>query len=215
MRKQSIILALETGIGGSVSLFRDSREIDFWKAGSNLSRAEDLLESISNLLRKNRIRNEELKTIFVSKGPGNYTGLRIGIATAKGLQKALNCRCCGVNVLESIILKAGANKRVGAALSLGENQIWREIFEFETSGGFFFVRKPDKISIEQLIGEIDNGEASEWILDEKLSASACRIIPDFGAKRALVTEVSEPLSRYVGLRGMQSSNCGEIFPVYY
>ncbi len=63
--KRNIVLAFETGVGGgSISLFMEGKEIDFWKGEANLSRAEDLLIQIAELLRRNNIRPKEIRIIF-------------------------------------------------------------------------------------------------------------------------------------------------------
>ncbi len=60
----------------------------------------ELLPAIDSLLAKMGAAKDAIEAIFVSTGPGMYTGLRVGIATAKGMACALGIRVAGVGRLE-------------------------------------------------------------------------------------------------------------------
>jgi tRNA threonylcarbamoyladenosine biosynthesis protein TsaB len=81
------------------------------RAGKLLAQAEFHLEkvhatvltpTISFLLQQCGLQKQELSAIAVSKGPGSYTGLRIGVAVAKGLCFSLNIPLIGVDTLEAM-----------------------------------------------------------------------------------------------------------------
>jgi len=95
MRKacRNIILSIETTSKvGRLSLFDGATEIDFWAGNNKASKAEDVLEEISNLLKKNNIEKKYISSIIVSKSSGSSTGIKIGLAIAKGLKTAINCK---------------------------------------------------------------------------------------------------------------------------
>jgi tRNA threonylcarbamoyl adenosine modification protein YeaZ len=125
-------LAIETAIrGGSLSLIKDEQEIDFWIGNKNVSKAEDVLEQISNLLKINQINNIDL--IAVSKGPGSSTGIRIGLATALGLSKPFSCKVTEVSVFEALTYNRTINKPTIMAISVGSRQIAWQVFEKDIS----------------------------------------------------------------------------------
>lgn len=64
---------------------------------------EQLTLYIQSVLSMAKISPNQLKAISVAKGPGSYTGLRIGMATAKGLAVGLNLPIFGVSSLESLL----------------------------------------------------------------------------------------------------------------
>lgn len=67
------------------------------------SHAEALLCTIEYLLDMSRYKKKDLAAVAVSSGPGSYTGLRIGVATAKGLCYALKIPLIAVNTLEALV----------------------------------------------------------------------------------------------------------------
>jgi tRNA threonylcarbamoyladenosine biosynthesis protein TsaB len=74
--------------------------------GERVSRAVRVLEDADQLFRESGADRRELTGIAVGTGPGSFTGLRVGLATARGLAFALGVPVAGVSTLEA--LSAGA-----------------------------------------------------------------------------------------------------------
>ncbi len=98
-----LILALDTATDkGSLALMADEEllaESSLESAGAYLQR---LLPGVEALLQAAGRPLAEVGAIAVSIGPGNFTGLRIGLATAKGLAYALGCPLIPVPTLEAL-----------------------------------------------------------------------------------------------------------------
>ena len=98
-----LILALDTATEqGSLALAADDRllaEKFFYSPGTYL---QHLLPGVEELFQDAGRSLKELEAIAVSQGPGNFTGLRIGLATAKGLAWALDCPLVPVPTLAAI-----------------------------------------------------------------------------------------------------------------
>ena len=58
---------------------------------------------IKDILEKTKIKTTNLSAVAVSKGPGSYTGLRIGVAAAKGICFAQDIPLIGINTLEIMV----------------------------------------------------------------------------------------------------------------
>ncbi|KQC32191.1 peptidase M22 [Nonlabens sp. YIK11] len=69
------------------------------------SHGERLHVFIDEILKRNALSTTDLDAIAVSKGPGSYTGLRIGVASAKGLCFALDIPLIAIDTLESLALQ--------------------------------------------------------------------------------------------------------------
>lgn len=97
------LIALDTGIlGGSIALFENGVLVDSLVGNSDTSRAEDLLSEIDRLVIANNLAIEQMNSIAVSRGPGSYTGIRIGHSIAKGIASATVTETIGVPLLEAI-----------------------------------------------------------------------------------------------------------------
>jgi tRNA threonylcarbamoyladenosine biosynthesis protein TsaB len=85
----------------SVALSREGAlEVELtWRCPRNHSR--ELLPAVEHLLQRSGLDKQELTAVFVCIGPGSYTGLRVGIASAKGLAFALELPFVGVGRLEA------------------------------------------------------------------------------------------------------------------
>jgi tRNA threonylcarbamoyladenosine biosynthesis protein TsaB len=99
----ALLLHIETSaINCSVSLSNDYKEIDNKIDKEELSHAANLTVLIESLMKDNRTAIHEIDAVAVSKGPGSYTGLRIGVSVAKGICYALNKPLIGINTLEAL-----------------------------------------------------------------------------------------------------------------
>ena len=117
------LLAIESAIaGGSIALFKDADFLCGASGDSSVSRAEDLLPRIVELLADAEITVGELNRVAVSRGPGSYTGLRIGIATVMGLCRGLEIEYVGVPVFDAIIETYGDPSSI-IALPMGRTDI--------------------------------------------------------------------------------------------
>lgn len=98
----AIILNIETATKNcSVSLSKNGKTIFFKEhADQGYSHAEKLHVFIDQVIKECQINISEINAVAVSKGPGSYTGLRIGVSAAKGLCYALNIPLIAVDTLE-------------------------------------------------------------------------------------------------------------------
>lgn len=99
----SYLLHIETATTVcSVALSEGDRLVDFREINAGFSHAENLHLFIENTLSKNGISPDMLSAISVSRGPGSYTGLRIGMSTAKGLAFALQIPLIAIDTLQAM-----------------------------------------------------------------------------------------------------------------
>lgn len=102
--KLALILNIETSTKKcSVALFDDFRLISEKSLISDkYSHSENLTVFIEEIFNEIQYSIKDLDAISVSKGPGSYTGLRIGVSTAKGLSYALNKPLISISTLKSM-----------------------------------------------------------------------------------------------------------------
>jgi len=97
-----LILAFDTATDIATSALVSDGEI----LGERTSRAVTLLEDVDALLRQAGTHTREVDALAVGIGPGSFTGVRIGLSTARGLALALGVPVAGVSTLDA--LEAGA-----------------------------------------------------------------------------------------------------------
>jgi len=147
-----LTLAIESAIaGGSLSLLDGTgREIANWVGGdADVARAEDLLINIDGLLSSAGVSKRDLALIAVSAGPGSFTGIRIGMATALGLKNGLGIPMSSLSALEATCRTAGSlpagagaeNTQAGSlrsdvvvAVPVGRNSICIQSFNIDERG---------------------------------------------------------------------------------
>lgn len=116
VKDQPIILALETCSEiCSVALFNGMEVIANKHVLKENSHSALLTPLIEECINEAGIKKSDLSAIAVGMGPGSYTGLRVGLSTAKGLAYALNIPIIPINTLKAMAL--GMKKSLGADFS--------------------------------------------------------------------------------------------------
>ena len=97
----SLILNIETSISTASICLKNNEGLEDMLVNDNQKdHAGWLHEAIASLLKKNNFSPTDLKAVAVSIGPGSYTGLRVGLASAKGLCYALNIPLIAIGTLK-------------------------------------------------------------------------------------------------------------------
>ncbi len=126
--RRRAILAIDTATT-RVVIASGSPDGDFdglttWAAGYR--HGETLLPSIARFLGEQNLRRTRLTGIVVGTGPGAFTGLRVGIATAKGLAHELGIPIAGISTAEAFLVAAAAEAG-GAAVDPGSSARGRPV----------------------------------------------------------------------------------------
>jgi tRNA threonylcarbamoyladenosine biosynthesis protein TsaB len=130
-----LTLAFDTATGVATSALVDGDEV----LGERASRAQTLLEDVDALLRQAGAHPAEIARLAVGIGPGSFTGVRMGLAAARGLALSLGIEGAGVSTLAA--LAAGAP---GAIPVIDAKR--REIFTL--LDGEAAVLRPEDLAVE-------------------------------------------------------------------
>ncbi|MEO6349994.1 MAG: tRNA (adenosine(37)-N6)-threonylcarbamoyltransferase complex dimerization subunit type 1 TsaB [Candidatus Limnocylindrales bacterium] len=97
---------------------------------------EQLIERLDDLLADAGVDRRDLKAVVVGLGPGSFTGLRIGLATAKTLAYSLNVPIVGISTSEALALAAadGGARRNDVAVSLPAGAVDRYVQRISVDG---------------------------------------------------------------------------------
>ena len=103
------ILAIETCFGKfSVAVFQQGKLAAHFASDEENKQAEKLIPAIEQILAETNLTYPQLDKIAVGIGPGSFTGIRIGLAAAKGIALALNKPLIGVSTLDAAAVKKGS-----------------------------------------------------------------------------------------------------------
>ena len=98
-----MILCIETATGiCSAALCDETKVAGVAEAPPGMSHASSLTLIIGQLLEGHKLRASDLEAVAVSKGPGSYTGLRIGVSAAKGIAYGAKIPLIAVNTLTAM-----------------------------------------------------------------------------------------------------------------
>lgn len=98
-----LTLAIETATKVcSAALCRDGEIIAAYDVNTGMTHSEGLLPQLEQLLQRTGVQKNEIDLLAVSMGPGSFTGLRIGLATAEAMAYSWQCCLHGVDTLEAL-----------------------------------------------------------------------------------------------------------------
>ena len=91
--------------------------------------ARDLAATVGQMVEAEGLKAREMEGVMVGRGPGSYTGLRVGIMSAKALAYAVGCRLVAVDTFAAIALQVPADvERVWVIADALQGQIYRQPF---------------------------------------------------------------------------------------
>jgi len=123
------ILGIETtGKVGSVAIIDENGKTVNRVTTDSMSHLRELVPMIKELVDELGISLNELDAIAVSVGPGSFTGIRIGLATAKTLAQTLGKKCISVNSLEIFKEKADSDNKVAVIYNARRGQVYGAIY---------------------------------------------------------------------------------------
>jgi tRNA threonylcarbamoyladenosine biosynthesis protein TsaB len=129
-------LILETsGRGARIGLARGAALVRAAELDSARRHAREVVPTIDTLLRAEALNPADLTGIMVSRGPGSYTGLRVGLATAKALAYATGCQLRAVDTFAAIAEQAPADARTLSVIADAlQGQVYAQGFARDPDG---------------------------------------------------------------------------------
>ena len=161
------ILALESSaVAASVALCEDETLIAQAFQNTGLTHSQTLLPLAEDLLKNCGLTMADMDLIAVAEGPGSFTGLRIGVAAAKGLAWGGELPCAGCSTLESMAWNlVGFEGEVCVAMDARRKQVYNA--RFRVDGEQPHRLTPDRaISLEDLIAELQGTETTQIIVGD-------------------------------------------------
>lgn len=149
------ILALESSaVTASVAVTEGETLLAQSFQNSGLTHSATLMPMAADLLKNAGLTLEEMDVIAVAAGPGSFTGVRIGVAAAKGLAWPGDKPCAPCSTLESMAWQcAHMDGEICAVMDARRNQVYNARF-LARAGGLTRLTEDRAISLEELAKEI-------------------------------------------------------------
>ena len=192
------ILALESSaVSASAALCEDEALLAETFQNSGLTHSQTLLPMAERLLKDSGLTLDQVDLIAVANGPGSFTGLRIGVATAKGLAWAAQRPCAGCSTLESMAWSLAAFPgEVCAAMDARRSQVYNA--RFRTDGQRPHRLTPDRaISLDDLIAELQGTTVPQLVVGDG-AALCCAALTEAG----IPARMAPPNLRYQSAWGV-------------
>ena len=184
-----LILALESSATAcSVALTRDGELVAHAYQHSGLTHSRTLLPMVNNVLTSCAESMEHVDVVAVAAGPGSFTGLRIGVATAKGLAWAGDKDCAPCSTLESMAwpLAHMEGKVIVCAMDARRSQVYNAIF-LAKDGKLERLSEDRAISLAELAEELKNIENEKIVVGD--GAKLCyNVVSEMGIALTLAPE---------------------------
>ena len=150
-----LILAFETTAkAGSVALLEDNRLLAESYQNTGLTHSQTLMVMAEDMLKAAGKSMADVTAVAVAEGPGSFTGVRIGVAAAKGLAWGGELPCYGVSTLESMALTLGAYQGyVCPVMDARRSQVYNALF-YVNSGVLERVSEDRAIALSDLAEEL-------------------------------------------------------------
>lgn len=149
------ILALESSAkAASCAVLADGIPLaTAWQA-TGLTHSRTLLPMVQDMLRSSELELSDMDAIAIAAGPGSFTGLRIGLASVKGLSWAADKPCIGISTLEGMAHPLRhLNSIIVCAMDARRSQIYNAVFLAE-NGTLTRLREDRAISLEDAAADI-------------------------------------------------------------
>lgn len=168
MRDMKVLAIESSGLTASVAVVEETRTVAEYTVDYKKTHSQTLLPMIDEVVRMTDLDLAEIDAIAVSGGPGSFTGLRIGSATAKGLGLALDKPLIHVPTVDGLAYQVyGCGDIICPIMDARRNQVYTGIYTFSARAGkkegirevdpvFQVLRMQMAIAVEDLIRRLNN-----------------------------------------------------------
>lgn len=146
-----------SGLVASVAYLEDGIIKGNLSVNYQKTHSQTLLPMLDELVKTLNIDLKEIDCIAVANGPGSFTGLRIGVATVKGLGLAIDKKTVGVSTLEALALNwQGVSGLVCPIMDARRSQVYTAVYKYSAKlPESEAVIEPDSLLIEELCDKLN------------------------------------------------------------
>lgn len=162
-----LTLAFETSAkAASTALLEDGKLLGEIYQNTGLTHSQTIMVMAQDLLRQCGKTVSDLTGLGVANGPGSFTGIRIGVAAAKGFAWGGSLPCCGVSTLAAMAVSLGVwNGFVCPVMDARRSQVYNALFRVDC-GKYTRIREDRAISLQELGEDVKNLEQPIFLVGD-------------------------------------------------
>lgn len=199
-----------------VSILEDKNLIKEIILNNGLTHSETLMPIIKQILEETNLSLNDINLLAVDIGPGSFTGIRIGVSTAKAFVDSIGITAVGISSLEALSLNAKSTGVICSLVDAKKGNVYNEIFEF-TPEQSVVRRKASFDNIDNLLQELKsiNPKYDITFVGDGAVQNKDKILQLLPTSKFI--ENNNLCAKNIGLYGLarfQSGNLPRIEPLY-
>lgn len=197
------ILGLETSANvSSVALVDDDVLICEYTLNYKLTHSQTLMPMIEEVCKRCELELDSIDAVAVASGPGSFTGLRIGAATAKGLAHGLNKPIIPVSTLDALAYNVMyTDKLICPIMDARRNQVYTALYQWEDET-FNRIMEPSPMEIGELLEVIDNFEQEVIFLGDGVPVYKQNIMDGLDSSKSCFAPANNNIQRAASVASM-------------
>ena len=174
-----LILAFETSAkAASVALVEDGKLLGESYQNTGLTHSQTLMVMAEDLLKQCGKTVNDITAIAVAEGPGSFTGVRIGVAAAKGFAWGREIPCYGISTLEAMAVSLGAwEGHVCACMDARRSQVYNALF-YVNQGSLERFSEDRAISLADLKKDLEHIEGPIYLVGDGAGLTHKTLAPE-------------------------------------
>jgi len=204
----------------AVAVMHDGKILSELNSGGNISHSENLLPMVDYALKVAGVRAEDIELFAVANGPGSFTGIRIGVATIKGLAFAESlcgdggANCVGVSSLQALAYNfeiAGGGMMLQDLIILPvidarRRQVYNAVFD----DALEYIERERVITLDELECELNLKYAGKRVIFTGDGAELCYREINFDGKLEVPAILKKPSAGALCMAALREYNSGAI-----
>ncbi len=147
-----IVLAIDTSsIVATCAIMDDEKLIGEYILNHKRTHSQKIMPIVKEILSSCELKSEDIDIYAVAKGPGSFTGLRIGVATIKSLAHVNNKPVVGISTLEALAFNVPYSEGIVVPMmDARRDRVYTGIYKWE-NGALYVIEEPMAIEIDKLV----------------------------------------------------------------
>ncbi|MBR3250023.1 MAG: tRNA (adenosine(37)-N6)-threonylcarbamoyltransferase complex dimerization subunit type 1 TsaB [Clostridia bacterium] len=209
------ILSIDTSSNiCGVAILEDPKLIKEINLDNGLTHSESLMPTIDKIFKETNLQLKDIDLIVCDKGPGSFTGIRIGVSTAMAFSDSLNIATCGISSLEALAYNINTDGIICSLIDARNSNCYCGIFELN-NGNYKLLKPLSADHIDNILDNLTDYYSGITFVGNGAIVNKDLICSRFGD---CIISNNNDLSGYklglAGLNAYSSGNYNSVMPLY-